>query len=791
MKKYFIYFLFLIVSINSHALTNRFEITPIVINFQGVQAKNDTIIAYGDYGSMLISYDFGNSWKQIKVFEKGMNIVGLFWNDISMVAFNDAGDVARSIDKGMNWDYVTNLGDSLLAVIKYSDGYFLRGRNKLFTITDDFQSKNEYQLYSRVLTSTLNFYKPNYTRSLAYFKNELIAEADSSDFIRFDKNLIPIDTFSLYKTGIFDTTYTYITGYQVDIDSQYFYFKLEAEKNINDSTSRDLDSIYRTNDFKIFESVAELSQPYSIYRLINNKLYFLQKDSKYLIDTTKFISKNPNYYLYGNDFIIVGDTQIIVGLCKIIEMVDIKDSSIKLISEFSRFNTYLEPLKIRDSSYIFFTGNYNLSYNSCIYRTDNNGIIIKPTVDNQLNDYKYFLSGFYFKYFNKMDNKFYFIGRGDTMDDLFMSDNNFKIFISKEIKNFTFLTGPEIGDYINARNMTNFNINKDDYIITDGWFIYKGTLRENITTLSNEFEIKSRLLTKEKVIDYVFSKDTNTFLIHNANTIDRTSEINYTSDHGVNWETIKKYPITDTLKNYREIEINNLKYLALVHYNGSIPSFKFDVINLENNQFNNICEWTTNNPDSAWGWFGVAIDCENNWVYITFQDTLFYTNNIFDKSKWRYQILPNNGRVRNFPFKKFSDRFFVGYADDNYPSSNGIYARTNIFWLKPLDSILSVEENEIEVRNYLYAYPPFPIPANNYIKTLIYWDLSLDIDKDEIAVYNIYGLKIEGKENIRIDKKTSYSGWLVWDCPGVESGIYFIKINHGTKTIYLKVMVDR
>ncbi|OGU12405.1 MAG: hypothetical protein A2X61_04595 [Ignavibacteria bacterium GWB2_35_12] len=785
MKKYIVYFFFIIASLNCQAEVNKFEIIPIVINFRGVEAKNDTIIAFGDFGSMLISYDFGQNWKQVRVFDKGI-ILKLYWDDTTMVALNDAGDVASSYNKGLNWEFVTNLGDSVLAIIKYPDGYFLRSRNKLFTITDDFKLKKEFQLYSKVLSINISFYTPKYPRSLAYFNNELIAEADSSNFIRFDINLSPLDTFSFFKSVLFDTSYKYFTGYQLDTDLQYFYFQVVADHIINDSTSKRLDSIYRTKDFKIIEPFEKLYQPYSIYKIINDKLYLLQKNSKYLIDTTKF--SNTDYYRYGNDFSVVNDTQIIVGANKLIEFVNIKDSSIRIISEFTNWSRYLVPEKIGESSFLFFTGD-QFRYLPFIYRTDDNAITLKPVVDIKNGFYKsgypWFI--FRFKYFDEKENKLYFIEQTRVL----ISENYGISFISKWINGYTFLNGPEFGGYKNAQRLPNLQKINDEYIITEGFFYKKDTVRETIYNLDKDFIINNFMLVTGKVIDYIFSKDTNTFLIHNANGWDRTSEVNFTSDKGINWEIIKKYPITETCKNFKEIEINNQKYLALVHVNKDEPSFRIDAVNLSNNQFDSVYKWTTNNPDSNWTWFGVGIENENNWVYITFQDTLFYTNDLFDKSKWRYQILPNNGRIRNFPFKKFGDKFFVGYADDNNPSTRGYLAETNIYWLKPLDPINSVEENEIEVQNYLYVYPPFPIPAKNYVKTLIYWDLSIDIDKDEIAVYNIYGVKIEGKEKIRIDKKNSYSGWLVWDCSDVESGIYFIKINHGTKTKYIKVMVDR
>ena len=85
--------------------------------------------------------------------------------------------------------------------------------------------------------------------------------------------------------------------------------------------------------------------------------------------------------------------------------------------------------------------------------------------------------------------------------------------------------------------------------------------------------------------------------------------------------------------------------------------------------------------------------------------------------------------------KKFGDKFFVNYMDDNLPYINRIY------WLKPLDPLTKVDDYKIEVLNYLYAFPPYPLPAINEVRSLIYWDMSLDIDKDEINVYDIYGFE--------------------------------------------------
>ncbi|MCL5992017.1 MAG: T9SS type A sorting domain-containing protein, partial [Bacteroidetes bacterium] len=84
-----------------------------------------------------------------------------------------------------------------------------------------------------------------------------------------------------------------------------------------------------------------------------------------------------------------------------------------------------------------------------------------------------------------------------------------------------------------------------------------------------------------------------------------------------------------------------------------------------------------------------------------------------------------------------------------------------------------------------------PLPAMKEVRSLIYWDLSTDIDKVEIAVYDIYGEKVSGKNKIRIEKQNPYSGYLIWDCSDSDSGIYFINIKLGTRILTLKTIVNR
>lgn len=92
--------------------------------------------------------------------------------------------------------------------------------------------------------------------------------------------------------------------------------------------------------------------------------------------------------------------------------------------------------------------------------------------------------------------------------------------------------------------------------------------------------------------------------------------------------------------------------------------------------------------------------------------------------------------------------------------------------------------------NYLYAYPPYPLPATNYVQFLLYWDTTLDIKDSEIAVYDINGNKICGKEKFILDQMSLYNGIMTWNSSGIDRGIYIIQIKHGTKTETVKVMIE-
>lgn len=103
--------------------------------------------------------------------------------------------------------------------------------------------------------------------------------------------------------------------------------------------------------------------------------------------------------------------------------------------------------------------------------------------------------------------------------------------------------------------------------------------------------------------------------------------------------------------------------------------------------------------------------------------------------------------------------------------------------------ITDVDDSEIEVEpDYLWATVGYPNPASNYAQAKVWWDTHNDIEKAEIAVYNIYGNRVSGREKVTIMPENEYSGILRWDCSGVPSGVYILIIQHGTRKQAIKII---
>jgi photosystem II stability/assembly factor-like uncharacterized protein len=116
-------------------------------------------------------------------------------------------------------------------------------------------------------------------------------------------------------------------------------------------------------------------------------------------------------------------------------------------------------------------------------------------------------------------------------------------------------------------------------------------------------------------------------------------------------------------------------------------------------------------------------------------------------------------------------------------SSRGIFHRD----LEELGITLSVQKTE--TRNYLWTNPPYPQPTNSIVKVETYWDSGLPFSEKDIEIYDLTGIKINIENTLSIQKESIYKGHIIWDASSYKTGIYIMKITHGTETRVRKIMV--
>ena len=98
-----------------------------------------------------------------------------------------------------------------------------------------------------------------------------------------------------------------------------------------------------------------------------------------------------------------------------------------------------------------------------------------------------------------------------------------------------------------------------------------------------------------------------------------------------------------------------------------------------------------------------------------------------------------------------------------------------------------------EQTSYFYYFPPYPIPAQNQIRTAIYWDVNLNIDNAEIELIDILGNVVSSKSKYTLIKESNWNGTLIWDCSEIPNGVYLIKVKqeNGNKIYTIPVVVAK
>jgi Secretion system C-terminal sorting domain/Leucine Rich repeats (2 copies) len=256
-------------------------------------------------------------------------------------------------------------------------------------------------------------------------------------------------------------------------------------------------------------------------------------------------------------------------------------------------------------------------------------------------------------------------------------------------------------------------------------------------------------------------------------------------------------------------DLPELEYLALSFnkLSGEIPDFdlpKLERMYLNNNElsgnvpeFNNLVNLKVMRLDSNKFTFGaleVNLDKYDYYQYKD-QDTILPIEQIGNKIK-----VTVDGSSNTYTWFLEEQEVSSGISKTYRPSETGTYHCEVTNSLLPdltLSSgtinVLTVGiavEDEDRYLYYLYNFPPYPQPASNEVKIPIYWRLGNPVSSDNIKIYNNMGVEIKQENKIKIEESTSINGEVIWDASGVDSGIYFLEIRHGTSTKYVKILLE-
>ncbi len=780
MKRMYLCFLVSIALTVTVSAKVKLEPVPVTIDYKGAVTRNDTIIAYGTLGSMHIG--IGEKWEQRSVFLKG-NIEALFWEDNRMAAFNDFGDVAVSGDNGRTWDVKHRFDDSVLSVLAYSGGYLIRSINRIFTINNSFEVIKETQLYTK--SGTYKSAPLYYRHSTVFFKDNFIVEADGANFLRYNKNLEFIDTISFSKLGLCTS---FGSGHQLRTDSDYIYTLINSK-------------IFRSNDLIHWDTIFTCKGNSNLYKSIDGQLLAVEinyKNQPFNLSAYRINDNDMDSILKLGDFeseyaaypeitdmVMQGQNVYVFGINNNIILINKNDSSMKVISELTSFSKYYTTQNLKQ-----FNNSTNfLMCNNLLYNNDN--IIFTPLINYSNNTDYIKLNKINFYYFDDVEKTIYLGGtKGENATEgVYISDNYGESFKFNPTPSYYFsLTDPLYPFYKLAVYPLPVQ-KRENCFITSCYTIYSKTVFTKILTFDNYFNLISYFIDTTYAIDFVDSKDTNSFLVHCLNVKDNTYEIKYTTNKGQNWEMIKKYSEPDSMFFFNDLQIKGKRVLAMFIYNPTDSMYTVEALDVEKRAVNEIYKYKILSPDKFTSRIN-GICVENDTVYLAIDDTIFYTSDIYNRSKWQYYLLPNNGRIMR-TFQKFGNRFWTSYMDKNF--TRRTFAENNLFWLKIVnDSTVNVVDSETKSdETYLYIYPPKPTPSTNHVRTLIYFDPKIEFDLNKVGITDVTGAKIEGSENISLDRLSPYSGYLNWNCSRVGNGVYFIHIRHGNNARVVKVIVSR
>ncbi|MCX6146039.1 MAG: hypothetical protein NTW25_02140, partial [Candidatus Kapabacteria bacterium] len=563
--------------------------------------------------------------------------------------------------------------------------------------------------------------------------------------------------------------------------------------------------LYENNNYFIIQP-----SMLSIYSRYNFNIKYLELDSiKY--KTFNNLSKDTLGYYHSikrNDclesFVKIGsDTIIAVGNNKMIA----KSCNNGVNWEIVNLVDIVKPRIYNQTESLFFRSEkeiYGFNENET-YTSLDGGIIWKPR--RYYEDYNYYYV--YARYFDKNGNGVIReIARSETDSNIILIQNygsdsrkyykdNLFNYGNKSPSRIINMNSIELGDF-------HFNVIMYDSILnlSEGLQRFHIFIRYNkdfkVDTISkiNLRNIQGIAVNK----DIVYILGVNTLSNYLTDSVFSTrnqykSFIYKSKDKGVSWDSIQipsDLFVNKYVNNYY-IGDNTAGVNPFIYKDKILILNRNKILTLDINT-NKVDSIKTNNfisNNKLFSYDGIIFGISDyNTIYYSYDINNFYNCDTINIAEFLGNWQNSSEKILNsFSINDSLAFLSLGEHFNVKNSSSGIY-KVNLLKIYRNDNQSTTKvESQTEDQTYFYSYPPYPIPAMNEIKSLIYWDMSYNIDDSDIGVFDIYGNKIANRDKITINKLNGYSGYLTWDCSGVSTGVYMIQIKHGTNTHNIRAMV--
>ncbi len=748
-----------------------FDAERLNIDFYGVCGNSNVIIAYGSGGVILISSDKGQNWSQRKIFDDSVSIkkiipfkdgfIGLTYSQIVFSLDKEAGSMqSKPADKYSPQFDLTSDGNTIYCL---SNSY-------IYEMNDDLEIIKAEKI--QVIP------KPN---SIQYFKDKLYISTDSC--LIYSYNIKDNYSFSEHNISLYGpSAYSFRNG------GDNLYAVMGGK-------------IYKTSDGKTWELMQNLGGS-SSYAVRNDDIIILniiyenpdkpRKLECYSVDKEKVLTKigqntDGRFAIYNklsHEFI---DDSVIVaaGPLKTIFVSADRGRNWQLKSNLNIYReTDIGKIITLDENVFYYAAENK------IYRTSNSGATWLPQIFTDT------LTR-YFRYSN-------ILHLGHTGKGFVCTS---KLVTYKDsAKDMNILYTVDSGNtfryrYIHELKYGDPLMQSPVLAIPGGYRLFlsptviinqmQSTL---LLDLDSDFNLKRYFyLDSIKILDFVD---------HGSGQITAFAEENryptgYDKFDSTKYWLMNSKDYGDTWEKQFQCKIDSVKKLIVADWKGDnllvfYDTGFFDTLTLK---FYDGRKYFYN------------LDLTDNSVYPIYSDTTnlnkieFVLNNKVYLKNYRGELLCFSNINSKIPS---IDTFYLPINDykviwDYLIPKGGdfIFARiltkdNNLMLYKiRRNEQLTVEENESETDSYIYARNPWPMPAANIVRVMVFELSDKDITTANISIYDYLGNKVSNGSEVERTAHSFYQGEIAWDCSSVAPGVYFINFDFGTVRTTVPVVVAR